>query len=92
MWVKGDRKDYYEAETDFNILLRNGLLATLRKKLDTAGMQLAQVESTLSTALEKLDGENQKEIEAVSQRLQKARQFHQKVTDILGNPLIEHFL
>src|SRR6266478_4445136 len=36
VWVQGDRKDYYEAETDFHVVLRYGLLATMRKKLDTA--------------------------------------------------------
>ncbi|MFH1026858.1 MAG: MarR family transcriptional regulator, partial [Pseudomonadota bacterium] len=25
-WVKGDRRDYYVAETNFNNILRNGLL------------------------------------------------------------------
>src|ERR1700691_969533 len=33
VWVQGDRKDYYEAETDFHAVLRHGLLMTVRKKL-----------------------------------------------------------
>ena len=47
VWIRGDRRDYYEAETDFNLLLKHGVLATLRKKLETAGTQIAKVEICL---------------------------------------------
>src|ERR1043166_365952 len=30
VWVKGDRRDFYEAETDFQSVMKHGLLATLR--------------------------------------------------------------
>ncbi len=92
VWVKGDRKDYYEAETDFNSVLRNGLLAIVRKKLDTAGNQLAQVEDSLSEAMESLNGDDQEEVEIVAKRLQRAKQFHKKLNDLLSNPLIDHFI
>src|SRR6266849_1374047 len=38
VWVKGDRKDYYEAEADFMAILRHALLQNLTKKFNTAGM------------------------------------------------------
>src|SRR5439155_2429074 len=52
IWVKGDRKDYYEAETDFNAVLKNGLVHTLRKKFDTASIHLNHVETSLKQATE----------------------------------------
>src|SRR5258706_2440962 len=52
VWVKGDRKDYYEAETDFNAVLRNGVLHILRKKFDTASIHLNYVENSLKEAME----------------------------------------
>ena len=92
VWIKGDRKDYYEAETDFKAVLVNGLLAQMRKKVDTAGMQLAVVEETLGEVLENLDGEERQDIETVVQRLQKAKKFHSNVNNLLNNPLINHLL
>lgn len=92
VWVKGDRKDYYEAETDFNVLLRSGLLTVIRKKLETAGKQLDQVEGSLVAAIESLNGNEHEEVDTVAKRLRQAKQFHKKLSDLLGNPLIDHFL
>src|SRR5437867_8005969 len=79
IWVKGDRKDYYEAETDFNAVLKNGLLHTLRKKFDTASIHLNHVESSLKQATENGNGTVREEIDIITQRLKRARQFHSKI-------------
>ena len=92
VWVKGDRKDYYEAETDFNHLLRNGLLEMIRKKLDTAGGQLAQAESSLRDALAESNGDSSEELKVVAERLQYAKQFHNRIHGLLTNPLMGHLL
>ncbi len=92
VWVRGDRKDYYEAETNLNTVIRNGLLALVRKKFDTAGEQIEDVESSLREALEKAEGDERADIEVIAERLRKARQFHGKVNGLLNNPLLEHLL
>jgi DNA-binding transcriptional regulator GbsR (MarR family) len=92
VWVKGDRKDYYEAETDFNAVLRSGLLATLRKKLDTAGHQIDLVGNSIEETLNQSNGEERQQIEVVAERLRQAKNFHTKVNGLLGNPLLEHLL
>ena len=92
VWVKGDRKDYYEAETDFNKLIRNGLLEILRKKLITAGSQLAQAESLLRDALAETNGDQSDDLQVVSDRLQRAKQFHSQINGLLTNPLIDRLL
>jgi DNA-binding transcriptional regulator GbsR (MarR family) len=92
VWVKGDRRDYYEAEADFNVVVRNGLLHTLRKKLDTAGVQLEQVERSLQQAFDEVEVEQRGEVEIVAERLKRAKEFHNKVHALIGNPLIEHLL
>jgi len=50
VWVKGDRRDYYEAETDFQAVLKHGLLAAMRKKLETAGAHIDTIEHCLKAA------------------------------------------
>lgn len=92
VWVRGDRKDYYEAEADLQVVIRNGLLTTLRKKFETAGLQIGEVEESLKHALETTNGEERKDIEKVAERLQRAKEFHSRIQSILGNPLIEHLM
>jgi len=92
VWVKGDRKDYYEAETDFRTVLRNGILATFIKKLDTAGAQIAAAQESLTKAAAQADGDGAHEVQAVAERLEKAWQFHQRISGLLNNPLLNHLL
>ena len=92
VWVKGDRKDYYEAETDFNKLIRNGLLEIIRKKLDTAGGQLALAESSLRDALAETNGDCSEELQVVADRLERAKQFHSRINGLLSNPLVDRLL
>ena len=92
VWVKSDRRDFYEAETDFKAMLRQGVLATLRKKMDTAAVRIEHVEKTLTDALEKSAQSEREETRVVAERLQRARQFHAKINGLLNNPLLDHLL
>ena len=92
VWIKGDRKDYYEAEIDFNNLLRNGLLEMIRKKLDTAGGQLRMAEASLQEAQVHGNGDDSEEIKAVAERLRRAKEFHDRIHGLLSNPLVDRLL
>ena len=92
VWVKGDRKDYYEAESEFAEIIRSGLLEIIRKKLNTAGIQLAKVDESLQEARNGSDGAAAEEVEMLVARLARAKKFHQKLNGLLGNPLLEHLL
>ncbi|MCG3148390.1 MAG: hypothetical protein PCFJNLEI_01833 [Verrucomicrobiae bacterium] len=92
VWVKGDRRDFYEAETDFQAVLKHGLLATLRKKLDTAGKQIQVVEECLKEATNQTNGDDDKAMEVVVSRLERAKHFQGKVNGLLSNPLLDHLL
>jgi len=92
VWVQGDRKDYYEAETDFRKVLKSGLLTTLRKKLETAGVQIDHVTDSFRELQENGNGEGWEELKVLEERLQQAKRFHDKVEGLLSNPLIDHLL
>lgn len=92
VWVKGDRRDFYEAETDFQSVLKHGVLATLRKKLDTAGAQIQVVEQCLKEAALQNHGPADDTMAVVIARLERARKFQSKVNGLLGNPLLDHLL
>jgi DNA-binding transcriptional regulator GbsR (MarR family) len=92
VWVKGDRRDFYEAETDFKGVLRNGLLEMLRKKFDTAGNQLAVAETSLQEVLADATNGSREDVAVVVERVRKAKQMHAKLNGLLTNPLLEHLL
>src|SRR5438093_5516073 len=71
VWVHGDRKDYYEAETDFRTVLRHGLLTAMRKKLDTAGTQITHVSDTLKQTRAGSNGSKDKDLQVVAERLER---------------------
>jgi DNA-binding transcriptional regulator GbsR (MarR family) len=92
VWVKGDRKDYYEVEEDFRTILRQGLLAMMVKKIDTAGVQLNQVEGSLREIRTGENGQKTGDLEVVVRRLKRARSFQSKFHTLLSNPLLERLL
>lgn len=69
LWIKGDRKDYYEAETDFWKMIRT-ILSEREEKEFTQGL------ATLKACLEHLTAaETTAEVEFYRQRLTHIRDF-----------------
>jgi len=84
VWKKGDRKDYYAAETDFGAVLNNGLLASLQKKLGSAQVQIER-----SLAL--LDGEGSaggEQAEFLRKRLAEAERYRARLAELMDKSLI----
>jgi DNA-binding transcriptional regulator GbsR (MarR family) len=92
VWVRGDRRDFYEAETDFNAVIRQGVLGLLRKKFNTAGVEIERIHEQLESELDHSEDGETEDLRVISQRVKKARDFHRKLNGLLSNPLIEHLL
>jgi DNA-binding transcriptional regulator GbsR (MarR family) len=92
--VPGDRRDFYEAETGFGIILKNGLLPGLRKKLNSAGTQIGRTLDARPAEEEQPvpEGYTASEFEEIRKRLHVARGLHQKLESILSSSLLEHFI
>lgn len=86
-WMKGDRKDYYVAETAFDRILRNGLLPSILKKMDTAKLQIER-----SLRLLEESGVNGERTKFLRTRLQEAERYRRRVNSLLGNPLVKTIL
>jgi DNA-binding transcriptional regulator GbsR (MarR family) len=83
IWKKGDRKDYYVAETDFSRILHGGFLASLTKKLESARVQIER-------SIQLMDGESQHGDRAkfLRQRLKEAEARRARLAALLNNPLV----
>lgn len=93
-WVPGDRRDFYEAETDFRRILRDGLLPGLRKKLASAGVQIERtLEAEPGTAAPARDNRHAIEPDPeVLRRLQRARTLHRRIDRLLASRLLGRLL
>ncbi len=92
VWVKGDRRDFYEAETDFRKIFREGFLETLQKKLHTAGRHLEQVETQAKETLQKNHTESKEDLDTITARIEKARRFQRQISGLIDNPLLKRLI
>ncbi len=72
IWVKGDRKDYYEAETDFWKIVRGVLREREKKEFDQA---LASIGNTLRKADEDYKKSKTAEMAFAKERLKQLEAF-----------------
>ncbi|HWR58570.1 MAG TPA: hypothetical protein VN328_06750 [Thermodesulfovibrionales bacterium] len=72
IWVKGDRKDYYEAETDFWKIVRGVLREREKKEFDQA---LSSIGNTLRKADETYKKSKTTDVAFVKERLKKLEAF-----------------
>lgn len=83
VWRKGDRRDFYEAETNLKTLLRNGLMDGIAKKLDSAQVQIDQCRTLLES-----QPDASPRAAFVLERLGEAEKLRKKVHSLLNNPLL----
>lgn len=87
VWVKGDRKDYYEAETNFSDILGEKVLEALRWRISTfGGILRITSESIVDKGKNFANSEEEELIGFYRERLQKIEDFRQKI-DILINSI-----
>lgn len=89
-----DRRDFYEAELRFGVILKNGLLPGMQKKLRSAGVQIDRALGVAPTPaqMDAMPAEKSGRHKEISRRLRLARGLHQKVNTLFSSPLLEHLI
>ena len=88
VWVKGDRKDYYEAGDWFGNIFKNAVMDTFGKKMASYNSLLNEVETDLSELPAGSDGEKQ----FIADRIKQMRSFQKRAAEIWGSPLLRKLL
>ena len=84
VWVKGSRRDFYEAELDLEKLIKNGIVAAAKRRMD---MILETVDTT-ENLVKKARGMNEEEkrmAELYLKRLQNVKEVQRFAEEIMGN-------
>ena len=87
VWVKGDRKDYYEASDWFGRIIKNAILDTVGKKMAGYSSLLDEVERDLKK-LRAGDGD----VGFLRDRIRHLRRFQKRTEGAWNSPLLKRFL
>ena len=87
VWVRGDRKGYYEASEWLGRILRNAVLATVGTKLAAYGSLLDEAETAFE---DPEDGDG--EAAFIKDRIQNLRDFQQKAQSLWNSPIVKLLL
>jgi len=87
VWIKGDRKDYYEAIDWFGNILKNAVLDTVGKKMQVYGGMLEEME-TEASALSNHNGES----DFIKDRIKQLRKFQKKAQGAWNSPVVKLLL
>lgn len=83
VWVKGDRKDYYQANDYFGQIIRRGLQEIIGRRMEALNQFLDEADQTLAGA----EGEA-----FIRQRVDRLRAFQKKAVKFWANPLVKMML
>jgi len=87
VWIKGDRKDYYEANDWFGQILKNALVDTIGKKMTASTALVGALESEVA-ALPNGDGDRA----FILDRIEHVKQFNNKVYKLWNSPTMKMLL
>jgi len=85
VWVRGDRKDYYEANDWFGRILKNVVLDTVGNKMTAYNGLLTDIEAELA-------GLKDDEEEFMKDRIEHLRRFQKRAQKIWGSALLQKLL
>jgi len=69
VWVRGSRKDFYEAEIDFMRIIKTGIIPFLRRKLNSSVVTIDESRKLLEGNPEKLNGDDRETANLYDERL-----------------------
>lgn len=87
VWVRGSRKDFYEAELDFRKIVNSRLTAGLNRRMEQASDVMAVTESMIEKAKDGLNEEDRKMASLYLERLSNMKKMQDFAGGILKNYL-----
>ena len=82
VWVKGSRRDFYEAELDLEKLIRNGIVIAAKRRMDMILETINTTENLVRKA-EGAKGDEKKTAELYLKRLESVKELHRFAQEML---------
>jgi len=87
VWVKGSRKDFFEAGDEFGKIIRRALIDMVGRTTESADVLIDESESLLK-ARRKNGGAKDQDLAFLSGRIQKLQDFRSRAQGLWNSPLI----
>ena len=78
VWIKGSRKDFYEAEVEFMKIIRSGILPFLRRKLSSSLVTVDESKEFIVDSQKEFSGSDQQLAEFYTDRLKRIQSAQNK--------------
>lgn len=88
VWVRADRRDYYEANDWFGRIVKSAVIDTAGKKISAYSAVLDEIQKKL----EREEGVKDEEQEFIRKRVTQLRVFQEKARNLWSHPLVQLFL
>ena len=89
VWVRGDRKDYWEASDWFGKILRKALFDTVAEKLNAYSDMLDRAAADAEQEAEETDAANDGEMTHILERVNRLQRFHNRARRAWENPIFQ---
>ncbi|HBC87170.1 MAG TPA: hypothetical protein DCZ94_09470 [Lentisphaeria bacterium] len=83
VWIKGDRKTYYQTSDHLASTLQKGIMELLRNKLRMTDEILEEAKNCLK------ESHDTTEKKFLENQIERARKIHKRVDGLINNPLIK---
>lgn len=91
VWIKGERKDYYEATADFGRIIRRAVLDTIGHKMESSEQMLGQAQDALAK-LKNGDGAQDPETRFFVERVRKLQAFRDRARWVWNKSILRLLL
>jgi DNA-binding transcriptional regulator GbsR (MarR family) len=91
VWIKGDRKDYYQARDGFGKIIKNAIRDLAGKRLESSASLLQEVDTGLRQDA-KTNGDGTEEDAFIRDRVEQMRAFQKKAEGLWSSVIIKMLL
>ena len=85
VWVKGDRKDFYQAELDIEKIIKGGLIDIARSRMKIALDTVTETEDLIKKAQANLNEEEKRRKKLYLKRLESAKEINNFIETMLNS-------
>ena len=84
VWVKGSRRDFYEAELDLEKMIKSGIVEAVKRRMDMILETVVRTENLIEKA-KGMNGEEKKAAELYLTRLQSVKEIHRFAQEMMDS-------
>ena len=91
VWLGGDRRSYYRTAENIRAALQQGLLAVVKRRVESVGSELDSVHADLRAALG-AGGRNDHDAQFLFKRVERAKELRDRLSSLFRSRILQKFM